>query len=85
MEQESLNSINQIKKLIKEDGLEDKALYLRPKQGMERYNMSRTQFCKLALEAGSLLKIGSMVLIEKESFERYLDGFKIPAGGNYGI
>lgn len=83
MQEESMRTISQVQKLIKEDGPYDSAKYLRPKQGMERYNMSRPQFCKLALEAGSLLKIGSMVLIEKESFERYLDSFKIPAGGSY--
>jgi len=85
MQKESMRTISQVQRLIKEDAPYDSAVYLRPKQGMERYNMSRPQFCKLALEAGSLLKIGSMVLIEKDSFERYLESFRIPAGGNYGI
>lgn len=85
MQEESMKTIAQVQKLIAEDGVYDKAVYLRPKQGKERYNMSRPQFCKLALEAGSLYKIGSMVLIERETFERYLEGFKIPAGEGYGI
>ena len=85
MQEESMRTINQVKQLIKEEQVHENAVYLRPKQGMERYNMSRPQFCKLALEAGSLHKIGSMVLIERESFERYLESFRIPAGGTYGI
>ncbi len=54
MTEASIKTINQVQRMIKEESPHERAVYLRPKQGMERYNMSRPQFCKLALEAGSL-------------------------------
>ena len=91
MREESKKSINQIKELIDKDAIDnqdlEKAKYLRQRQGTQLYNMSRTTFCKLALESGGLIKIGSMVIVERETFERYLESFRVPSGvgGMYGV
>lgn len=76
MNDASMNSINQLKGMIETEKV-SKADYLRPKQGAERYNMSRTSFSKLALEAGAVYKINSMVLINKEIFEQYLETYRL--------
>ncbi len=72
-----MNSINQLKDMI-EQNPKSKADFLRPKQGAIKYNMSRTSFTKLALEAGALYKINSVVLINVEIFERYIETFRVP-------
>lgn len=90
MKEESKKSINQMKKLVGEDAAKEvsgeNARYIRPKQGVEIYNMSRTQFVKLAAESGGLYRIGTLILVERDTFERYLESFRIPAtGGIYGL
>jgi len=76
MSEASVNSINQIKSLVEKD-VNPKVTFLRPKQGVERYNMSRNTFTKLALEAGALYKINSTILINAEAFEEYLENFRL--------
>lgn len=45
--------------------------FIRCRQGVELYNMSRPQFVKLAIEAGAAYKINSMILVDKNIFEQY--------------
>lgn len=71
-----MKSINQLKEMV-ENEPECKIDYLRPKQGAEMYNMSRTSFTKLAMEAGALYKINAMVLINKKIFEEYLETYRL--------
>ena len=77
MQAESKKSMNQLKEMIRKD--DETKRFIRCKQGVELYNMSRPQFVKLAIEAGAAYKINSMILVDKNIFEQYLDTFKIPA------
>ena len=77
MQAESKKSMNQLKEMIRKD--DETKRFIRCRQGVELYNMSRPQFMKLAIEAGAAHKINSMILVDKNIFEQYLDTFKIPA------
>ncbi len=77
MQAESKKSMNQLKEMIRKD--DETKRFIRCRQGVELYNMSRPQFVKLAIEAGAAYKINSMILVDKNIFEQYLDTFKIPA------
>jgi len=72
----SMVSINQIKGMIEKDP-EPQGRFIRPKQGAIKYNMSRTSFTKLALQAGSVYKIERVLLIDVEKFEAYLENFRL--------
>ena len=77
MQAESKKTMNQLKEMIRKD--DETKRFIRCRQGVELYNMSRPQFVKLAIEAGAAYKINSMILVDKNIFEQYLDTFKIPA------
>ena len=66
--------MNQLKEMIRKD--DETKRFIRCRQGVELYNMSRPQFVKLAIEAGAAYKINSMILVDKNIFEQYLDTFK---------
>ena len=78
MTAESINSINQIRKLVDEEPECLKSKFIRAKQGIVIYNMSRPEFLKLAVQAGAAYKIGGMFLVNKEVFEDYLETYRIP-------
>ena len=52
--------------------------WMRCKEGTRTYSMSRPKLIELARDAGAAYKIDSMILIDIEVFERYLETFKIP-------
>ena len=72
----SMVSISQIKGMIEKDP-EPQGRLISPKQGAIKYNMSRTSFTKLALQAGSVYKIERVLLIDVEKFEAYLENFRL--------
>lgn len=47
--------------------------YVRYKEGAELYSMGMTKFQELTKEAHARVKIGKMVLVNREKFERYLE------------
>lgn len=53
--------------------------FIRSKQGVERYNMSRNTFYKIAAEAGALYKIRGVNLVNVRIFEEYLENFRCPS------
>ncbi len=55
---------------------QNKDVFIRSKQGVERYNMSRNTFFKLAAEAGALYKIRGVNLVNVKVFEEYLETFR---------
>lgn len=61
------------------DGVERglKKKYVRYLEGAEIYSMSLRKFQDLAKDAGAVYKVGKMVLVNCETFERYLETFKI--------
>lgn len=53
--------------------------FIRSKQGVERYNMSRNTFNKIAAEAGALYKIRGVNLVNVRIFKEYLETFRCPS------
>lgn len=50
---------------------------VRYKEGAEMYSMGMNKFQTLAKDAGAVLKIGRMVLVDLDVFERYLESFRV--------
>lgn len=50
---------------------------VRYKEGVEMYSMGMNKFQTLAKDAGAVLKIDRMVLVDLDVFERYLESFRV--------
>jgi len=50
--------------------------YVRYAEGAERYSLGITKFQELAKEAKAVYKIGKIVLVNCEIFEKYLETFR---------
>ena len=50
---------------------------VRYKEGAEMYSMGMNKFQTLAKDAGGVLKIDRMVLVDLDVFERYLESFRV--------
>lgn len=57
-----------------------KKKWLRCKEATVKYGVSRPTIMNWALDSGSLLKIDATVLIDSETMDRYLEGFRVPGG-----
>lgn len=66
-ERESVSSENTKKK------------WIRCREGVNIYSMSRPTIMALASDAGALYKINATVLINTEIFENYMESFRVPA------
>ena len=55
----------------------NKKRLVRYKEGAEMYSMSLRKFQDLAKDAGAIYKVGKMVLVNCEVFEKYLETFRI--------
>lgn len=49
--------------------------YIRYKQGAELYNICQSTFERRAKEAGAIIKLGKIALVDCEVFEEYLETF----------
>ncbi len=56
--------------------LEKKRL-VRYKEGAEMYSMGMNKFQVLAKDAGAILKIDRMVLVDLDTFDQYLETFRV--------
>ena len=56
--------------------LEKKRL-VRYKEGAEMYSMGMNKFKALAKDAGAILKIDRMVLVDLDTFDQYLETFRV--------
>lgn len=56
--------------------LEKKRL-VRYKEGAEMYSMGMNKFQALAKDAGAILKIDRMVLVDLDTFDEYLETFRV--------
>ena len=56
--------------------LEKKRL-VRYKEGAEMYSMGMNKFQALAKDAGAILKIDRMVLVDLDTFDQYLETFRV--------
>ena len=50
---------------------------VRYKEGAEMYSMGMNKFQTLAKDAGAVLKIDRMVVVDLDVFERYLESFRV--------
>ena len=50
---------------------------VRYNEGAEMYSMGMNKFQVLAKEAGAILKINRMVLVDLDTFDQYLETFRV--------
>jgi len=80
----SINTADEYKDFFNEDTRHQtkveklKRKWIRVKDGVDIYSISRPKLVSLAMEAGAAYKIDSVILIDKEMFETYLESFRIP-------
>ena len=55
----------------------DKKRLVRYKEGAEMYSMGMNKFQTLAKDAGAILKIDRMVLVDLDIFDQYLETFRV--------
>lgn len=55
----------------------NKKRLVRYKEGAEMYSMGMNKFQTLAKEAGAILKIDRMVLVDLDVFDRYLESYRV--------
>ncbi len=55
-----------------------KRKWIRCREGVEMYSVSRPKLIAMAKEAGAAYKVDATILIDTERFENYLESFRIP-------
>ena len=55
----------------------NKKRLVRYKEGAEMYSMGMNKFQSLAKDAGAILKIDRMVLVDLDVFDEYLESFRV--------
>ena len=55
----------------------EKKRLVRYKEGAEMYSMGMNKFQALAKDAGAILKIDRMVLVDLDTFDEYLETFRV--------
>lgn len=55
----------------------NKKRLIRYKEGAEMYSMGMNKFQTLAKDAGAVLKIDRMVLVDLETLDKYLETFRV--------
>ena len=55
----------------------NKKRLVRYKEGAEMYSMGMNKFQTLAKDAGAVLKIDRMVLVDLDVFDKYLESFRV--------
>lgn len=55
----------------------EKKRLVRYKEGVEMYSMGMNKFQTLAKDAGAILKIDRMVLVDLDIFDQYLETFRV--------
>lgn len=55
----------------------NKKRLVRYKEGAEMYSMGMNKFQSLAKDAGIILKIDRMVLVDLDAFDEYLESFRV--------
>lgn len=55
----------------------EKKRLVRYKEGAEMYSMVMNKFQTLAKDAGAILKIDRMVLVDLDIFDQYLETFRV--------
>ena len=55
----------------------EKKRLVRYKEGAEMYSMGMNKFQTLAKDAGAILKIDRLVLVDLDIFDQYLETFRV--------
>ncbi len=55
----------------------NKKRLVRYNEGAEMYSMGRNKFQQLAEDANAKLKIGRLVLVDLDAFDKYLETFRV--------
>lgn len=55
----------------------EKKRLVRYKEGAEMYSMGMNKYQTLAKDAGAILKIDRMVLVDLDIFDQYLETFRV--------
>ena len=66
-----------IKEYAKSNKKSGKERLVRYKEGAEMYSMGMNKFQTLAKDAGAILKIDRMVLVDLDIFDQYLETFRV--------
>ena len=66
-----------IKEYAKSNKKVEKKRLVRYKEGAEMYSMGMNKFQTLAKDAGAILKIDRMVLVDLDIFDQYLETFRV--------
>ncbi len=75
MTTENEKSINSLRKIMEEG--DELRRFIRPKEAIRMYSLSRTFIEEIARESGAMYKIGKVVLINVKVFEDYLELHKV--------
>ena len=78
MTEASMKSINSLQTMVAAEKPIKGKRFIKVKEGVELYCMGKTKLLMEARNAGALIKIGRVCLIEVEVFEEYLESFRIP-------
>ena len=57
-----------------------KKKWIRCKEAIERYGVSRPTIMTWAVDSGALLKIDGTILIDTNVLENYIESFRVPGG-----
>lgn len=57
-----------------------KKKWLRCKEATVKYGVSRPTIMNWAADAGALIRIDATILIDSETIDRYIEGFRVPGG-----
>lgn len=56
----------------------DEKKFVRYKEGAELYCISQSLFERMAKASGACIKIGRAVIVDCQTFEEYLESFRLP-------
>ena len=54
--------------------------YIRCKEATRRYGVSRPTIMRWAESSGSLLRVNATILIDTETMDNFIEGYRIPGG-----
>ncbi len=75
MTSENEKSINSLRKIMEEG--DELRKFIRPKEAIRIYSISRSFLEDVAKESGAMYKIGKVILINVKTFEDYLEKHKV--------
>ncbi len=75
MTTENEKSINSLRKIMEEG--DELRKFIRPKEAIRIYSISRSFLEDVAKESGAMYKIGKVILINVKTFEDYLEKHKV--------